>query len=523
MIDRYSFPLKLNTLSEDIEKYWFDKKCKKNLHSVDTFYYTIKLQQNFTRSTSDVNVLRFRDWALHDTSEVFTFGSREYIRKNATFARYYSVCFHVPDYYDVFLATETPDNANGESLSSEVVVQLRSYYLWQRGVHAAFEESYSEVLELLKFFNFSVSFVQENRADFCWHTNYLRQPEKFLTPGDGKSTTFDKMLFTRLADTHPFTVLYNRNGDAENKISYLAFGMRGQKFFVRIYDKVREVLEMNYKPWFFKLWLSHNLISRYDFYCLDYVYSEFTPRYRYKKLNVARLKFYIDELHQSVDISDIDVVEKIFSGDITDETVISSLADKYTPPITRIFNIEFQVMRKASKSFILIPGAGGKYAEAQQIYDYLDNHDLIVEYLTRKVFALKDPDSQLRKKDRDFCAFWKSIRATKLVDCRKHPDTVKLVRQYNSKKSADVVKKRIVNSVTSLSFYLKGDNDANLIKDFADVVGMLNDNDIEKAFYYKRRKQKTFNPDELLPSGSVGYSSGFVIVNSDTGEVLTDG
>lgn len=45
---------------DENQKYWFDFKQKKFLHNIDTFYYSVKLVEDFTNDSSDDSVLRFR-------------------------------------------------------------------------------------------------------------------------------------------------------------------------------------------------------------------------------------------------------------------------------------------------------------------------------------------------------------------------------------------------------------------------------------------------------------------------------
>lgn len=40
--------------------YWFDRKEKKFLHNIDTFYYSIKLYNDLTRNSQEAVVERFR-------------------------------------------------------------------------------------------------------------------------------------------------------------------------------------------------------------------------------------------------------------------------------------------------------------------------------------------------------------------------------------------------------------------------------------------------------------------------------
>lgn len=162
-----------------------------------------------------------------------------------TFSRFYSICLSYPEYFDIFLASVVPKAADGgESVTCECIVQLRSYMLWQYGVRDSFENSYRYIKAIAHFFGLEIDYVQENRVDYCWHTNYLNNPEKFFAPD-----SFYKMRVDRFKNA---TYVTNKVGTEDYEIDYVALGKRSDKVFIRIYLKTREVIEQNYKPWFFK-------------------------------------------------------------------------------------------------------------------------------------------------------------------------------------------------------------------------------------------------------------------------------
>ena len=48
---------------DDSEReYWFDFKKSKFLHNIDTFYYSVKLMEDFTDDTKDSAVLKLRQF-----------------------------------------------------------------------------------------------------------------------------------------------------------------------------------------------------------------------------------------------------------------------------------------------------------------------------------------------------------------------------------------------------------------------------------------------------------------------------
>lgn len=199
---------------------------------------------------------------------------------------------------------------------------------------------------------------------------------------------------------------------------------------------------------------------------------------------------------------------------------ISILANRLTPSVTLITNVEFQTTRKSSKSYCLLENPDNKkYGECTRIYDYMDNRRLITEYLTRATLRLIDPNTDSNKSRCDYCAFWAALRATKQMEVRRSKKQLKLVRDYSRNKSIDAVKKRMTNSIITYSLYLKGINEDDVLQDATDAVIMLNDNDIQNMKKYKIRKSYEFSQEDLQESiATIPRNKGFI--DFDTGELL---
>ena len=212
---------------------------KKFLHQIDTFYYSVKFSNDFTEDSRDENVLRLRKYfelKQKELYEVFDNVVQIYVKGLGnlnllpiTFSGFYSICLEKPEEFNIFIAPRVPRSQGGESVTSEIIVQIRSYMLWMHGVHGAFERSYEYIKGLAAYFKLNIDFVQENRADYCWHTNYLSNPEKFFN-----MENFYKMRVDRFKGAHFNT---EKAGSEDYLIDYIALGKRGQKCFVRIYLK----------------------------------------------------------------------------------------------------------------------------------------------------------------------------------------------------------------------------------------------------------------------------------------------
>lgn len=474
---------------------WFGYSQKKFLHNIDTFYYSVKFRNDFRLKTKDTQVLKMRKFFKlqyeylnnnEDQPELYLpdLGDHLYL-KPVTFSRFYTTCLTYPEYFDIFFAPVVPKAADGgESVTSECVVQIRSYMLWIMGVRDAFENSYRYVKNIAKFFGLEIESVQENRIDYCWHSNYLKDPETFFSPEN-----FYKMRVDRFKNA---TYVTNKVGSEDYEIDYVALGKRSDKVFVRIYQKTREVIEQNYKPWFLKIWEMQGLISKYDQWVYERCYQKKNWFYRF----TARLEFFLEHGQDPYYLS---YVREILEGRLTiEEDALIKLADKLTPKLNYVVNVEFQTMRRHSKSYELLPIHNNTAkGETQRIYDYLDNRKLIIDYLTDKVFKMVEKTGDSNKCRRPYCGFWKALRNTRCLDMKMTADDQKLVRNYNRRLNVESMKKRVIGSAVTLGIYTRGINEDSPLQDCFEALMRMNDNDIMEANRYKQKKLRQFNRVEL--------------------------
>ena len=508
-------------LDDENQKYWFDLKQKKFLHNIDTFYYSVKLVEDFTNDSSADSVIRFRKFFEQKKSildsrygqlvQIFFPGFDRSLNLCAgSYAGFFSIRLECPEWFDIFIAPSVPHGSDGGfSVTSEIVVQLRSYMLWMYGVHEAFERSYEYVKQICDYFGLHIAYCQENRIDYCWHSNYLSNPEKFFSP-----ESFYKMRVDRFKDALIHTAKVGSEG---YEIDYVSMGKRSDKVFIRIYLKSKEVIEKNYKSWFFKVWLFNGLINRYDLYCYEECYKKHSWQY----LDTARLKYYSE---YGSDLKLREQCRDVVEGNVTmSPDTLHKLADTLTPKINLIMNVEYQTMRKHTKTYELVPFRDNSAREtSKRIYDYLDNRKIIADYLTFYVFRLVKPEGDSNKSRRDLCAFWSALRSCRMIDVNVRPKDVKLIRQYCRQLNSDIMKKRVINAAVTLGIYTRGINNDNVVQDCVEALCQLNDNDIHDANRYKQKKARQFNSSELADTYVSSVTHEYQIVNINTGEVSTD-
>ncbi len=280
-------------------------------------------------------------------------------------------------------------------------------------------------------------------------------------------------------------------------------------------------MEKGYKPWFFKVWLFNGLINRYDMYCYEYAFL----KHSWQSLDMGRISYYAE---YGRDARLLEKCRKIINGetDISPDS-LKKLADMLTPAVNLVMNVEYQTMRKHSKTYELLPFFDNSdKLTSERIYDYLDNRKIICDYLTSRVFRLVEPyepgKNDSNKSRRDYCAFWKALRRCKLTDCFVPEEELPLVRTYARKLNSEVVKQRAFKAAVTYGIYTRGVNDDRPFDDWMQFLCMLNDNDMENALRFKKKKIRQFNADELADTmeNAAVRPNNLMIVDQETGDIL---
>lgn len=480
-------------------EYWFYRKQQKNLHNIDSFYYTVMLSNDFTEP-GDENVHFFVQQLdafknrLIETNQLYGDIATTYdppglvtddilvYTLKPCYAHFYNHCVSCPDSYDIFICSKTPNTD-----TPQIVVQIRSKDLWLMGPYSIYKKSFSVVKKICELYHLHINEACENRCDFAWHTNYLQSPEKYL-----HIDNFSKMQVSHFKRIQ-YQYQFGSNDSYEN--DYIALGKRSDKIFVRMYLKTKEVVENSYKPFFINLWFYNQLISRYDKYILENCYD----LKNWKVRDIIRLQFYYD--YGSSDIFKkvcYAAMESYFRKGSCNWDYISKLADRLTPKLTTIMNVEFQVMRRMSKSFCLLDLHPSNAAD-HRIETYLDNHELITDYLLESVLRLVDRNTALKKSQCTDTPFWQSIKRTKMIDvAKKNKNIAAMHRDYSREHSIELVKNSFVNKAVTLGIYTHGlDYKEDIQTTIADTLCILNDNDVKRAERYRSKVALRFNKNDF--------------------------
>lgn len=440
--------------SKDEQKCYFDLSSKKVIHNIDTLYFSCFINEE---EISGVNqMLKF----LEDTKENMI-ESKERERDLSQFGcslklirfSIYEYCLSVPEMYDIFISSYLPNED-----TPRAVVQLRSIGLWTVGTKELIQNSVATLSNLLEYYSLKVVKIAENRIDYAYHTNIIQNTYKYFN---------DSVLLKHLKSS---LTKYQKVGSIRDKITLETMTLGNKKsnnIFFRCYNKTTEVIEMNYKGFFFDYWYRNKLISFYDRYCLEYAYQYRSARIG---LLLGRCQFYIEygkdkalkETLQAYLVtyryksSNCDELEKLIGGVL--------------PEVTIIMNVEFQTKRKFYQSCSIenLKCSVLPNSLYYDLYRIIDNRKVFLDYLTSKTVCFWN------EKKNDYCQWWQFIRRCKIASM----SDLLLVRDYARKLDFKRLQSTIVSKVATSSIYQKNVNNNDFSDDIVDLLSSLNDNDM---------------------------------------------
>lgn len=495
----------------------FDLKRQKFIQFIDTFYYVAYVDADFSfpDSGKDPRVDHFRSFFRHYlelarlSDDVALTGIPHlplyYTVRRGFYGKMYNILLHRPEHYVIYFADQT---FNSESPA--ILVQIESRALWMDGIRESILQTMSDLSIICDYFDLNIVYAHENRIDFCWHTNYLKNPAFFM-----RSDNFAKMLLSKLRESFTHDHFFGNDG---YDIDYRTLGVRrSNNIFFRFYNKAKEVVEHKNgdKGYFLKLWLLNGLINRYDFYVLERAFIESSWDYRHK----ARLEFYLEHGTNEVllkECSDILSGKKVMNIDS-----LIAFADMLTPKPTEVYNVEFQTMRRFYSSLELEETEANikKYGVFVRIFTVLDDWKAICNTLTGSVVRLVEPQGDINKSRRPDCNFWDRLRHSRTMDMKHYSADGKILRTYNQNRNADILKKRCLSSIVSWNLYKRGDHLESGEKQIIDFLNSLNEEDYRFIFSNQRKKilRADYSNAEGLPAD---LSAKYHFLDEGTGEYI---
>jgi hypothetical protein len=514
---------------EENEKY-FGLTREKFLHNIDSLYYVVKVKNDWNNDSGCISLVEYlekqKEVAIKSFEPIVLFQNHKKLNElgsgfimNGKGFSVFSYDIEKTDKYVMFVAKYAVT-----SKTPEIWIQIKAQNLWLQGEHQCIRESLSDLEALLNKFNIEIEEVRENRIDYAYHTNYIQDPLNFFKEKD--LNRMQQSRFSRWSKEGKFI------GEYEVESDYVTLGRKkSNNLFFRAYNKTKEVVEQGYKQFFIKLWYMEKLINYFDLYCLEKAFK----KGRWDYLDIARLEFYL-EFGQD-DATKKEIVELINEKKSRDYEKIREYAKKLVPAVTTIVNIEIETKRKfyysMDKSIENLLQVTSKNVPdyARKLFSMIDNkqvfhnyitcnqedNDGIIRFLDYKK-KNKNGEAWTRKSKFPTASWWKKLQNVNIYHKSKS-ENVRLLREYQKSVSKDLLKTKIVNSVSTYKLYLDHEDESNVKSDVIDFLSTLNENDIKKAMEYKQKKFAQIK-SRLTKLDKTDGKRIYKLVNIETGEII---
>ena len=255
--------------AEEQEKY-FSITEKAVSHHVDTLYYSVFLKDD-DANTTDIRINGLLEH-LQEQKRVKLNNVQEDVQfmglsvgafGAAVSAGLYMNRLTCEENFDIFITDYIPNKD-----TPRIQVQLRTRSLVLDGLYGAIKKSYDALKQILDFYDLEIEEICENRIDYAFHTNCIQKPMEMFSDESLKAH-----LVTSYRELWKHVWITSRKEEFFD-LDYIALGTRkSNNVFFRIYNKAKEVIQQNYKGFFFALWKERGLISEYDRFVYEKAYE----------------------------------------------------------------------------------------------------------------------------------------------------------------------------------------------------------------------------------------------------------
>lgn len=467
------------------QEFYFSIKEKAVSHHVDTLYYSVFIRDDAVELRNE-GILRLLD-DLREIKqvklsnlgeEVLFFGLSVSAFGAAVSGGMYMNRLSYEENFDIFISDYIPNVG-----TPRIQVQIRTRSLVLDGLYQAIEKSFDKLEDILLSYGLNILEICENRIDYAFHTNAIQKPMEMFS-----DENLEKHLVTSSRELWKHIWITSSKEEFFD-LDYFALGTRkSNNLFFRAYAKAKEVVQKNYKSFFFELWRERGIISRYD----QFVYEKAYELRSFKTgCLVGRCEWYLkygknDELKEK-----ITKLLKSCNVNSDNNPHIEKEIKGVLPPPTVVLNVEFETKRKfylKLSNFISSYEFVHKGApELRGLYKVLSLRREIINKLFTDFVSFKEDRHDNSSKEMDF---WRRIRRVKIDD---QPDKPVLDAWYSYSRNLDVrrTKRSFSSNLAGLAMLHRNEaSESSFSEDMWEAISILNDNDIvdiDKGVFDKLR------------------------------------
>lgn len=462
-----------NEFTPEEQEYWFAIKEKAVSHHVDTLYYSVFLEddevelknERIFRLLRDVSEVKHTKLA-NLGEDVQFFGLSVSAFGCSISGGMYMNRLSCEENFDIFISDYIPNKE-----TPRIQVQLRTRSLVLDGLFGSIEKSYGYLKDILNHYNIKVNDIQENRIDYAFHTNIIQNPVEMFS-----DESISQHLVTNFREVWKHVWITN-NKEEYLDLDYIALGSRkSNNVFFRAYSKAKEVIQMNYKGFFFELWRERGLISRYD----QFVYEKAYEMKSFKTgCLVGRIEWYLKYGIKEELKKELKKLLKTCNINSDNNSRIERQIKGVLPPPTVVLNLEFETKRKfyiklghfiSSFEFV---NKGSE--DLRRLYKVLCLRREIINKLFTDIVSFTENRKDVDSPEMDW---WKRIRRVRIND---QPDKPFLDAWYTYSRNLDVRrnKRAFSGNLASLAMIQRNEaSESSFSEDMWEALSLLNDNHV---------------------------------------------
>lgn len=458
------------------QKYHFGIKEQAVSHHIDTLYYSVYLKDDKPNVDHDGILDFLYDLEVHKAQKKAT-PSEEVVFHGLSVSSFgaavggglYGYRLTCEERFDIFISDYLPNEK-----TPRIQVQLRTYSLVLDGLYGAVEKSFDALERMLRAYDIRISEVKENRIDYAFHTNLIQKPIEMFC-----DESLSKHLVCSLRDVYKHMWITTQHSELFD-LDYLALGSRrSNNVFFRTYAKAKEVVQMNYKAFFFEFWRTRGLISRYDLFVYQTAYE--MKSFKTGCL-VGRIKWYLENGKDYELKEKLAELLKSCNIDSENNPHMEKQIKGILPEPTVILNVEFETKRKFyHKCDHFISCYDYKHEGSPALNRLYKVLNLRREFITKLMTEVVEFTEDRLDPDSPPMDWWKRLRRVRIED---QPDKAALDVWYSYSRGVDEKRseRMFMRNLAQVGILSRNDTrESTFGEDLWDFVTNYNDNDIHNG------------------------------------------
>lgn len=342
-------------------------------------------------------------------------------------------------------------------------VKLSSRYLHLNSISSVLNEVKKIVNKLIELIDKDFYILTKDkpylqkvsRIDICIHNKKFNINDYFSNLEELNTRVVTSIGLDKKTGKRNVKLIVELDGDKDFTIPYIMY--MGKSVKLRMYNKLKEVIEMRNKTFFIPYWKDKGLITEEEFSIYDDVlrYTDSYSDYRVCFMFAHILRFVKSEEDRK---KGYEIFYSKSTRDKKYEYFKEILNRNNVEMVKEIINIEYELHNQFLRTVKIINKETGQLIDFTSPEDLLKHINLLYYYLTTRTFRIINKRSRAkRKRAKKVDAIWEEIQKQKvsnIIGNEIEEEKLKFYRDYSKSRDNKKVVRRWLNNSSSLLYHL---------------------------------------------------------------------